>query len=175
MGERGEMASRATKITDAELSELQVRADMLAEEARRLRFADELSARLGQARGLEDLAVHLARLTFDATEGSDAVAYCRTDDHFRVASALGDTHEAQAIDDDTVSAVFQSGEAAERSSTSDDDSLMTWAIPLVVGERTVGVLVAENTQMPLCDARERSPPFPAAALLLHDVVRDARR
>jgi PAS domain S-box-containing protein len=167
------MASRAAKVTEQELNELRERADMLAEEAERLRLVDDLSAGLGHAQGLQDLAVELARLTLEATKGSNAVAYCRTDDHFRVATAAGNTHEAQAIDDEMVSAVFRSGEAAELPSMSDDAALMTWAIPLSWAERTVGVLVAENTRLPAHDAEERFGSFLRyAALLLHDGVRD---
>lgn len=168
-----DMASRATKITDEELSRLRQRADMFAEEAERLRYADDLSARIGRAQGLEGFAVELARLTLEATQGSNAVAYCRTDDHFRVAGASGNSHEAQVIDDPTVSAVFRSTESAELSPMSGDTSLSTWALPLVVGERTVGVLVAENTPMTVRDAQERFGSFfRYAALLLHDGVRN---
>jgi PAS domain S-box-containing protein len=167
------MASRATKITAREVDELRERADKLAEEAEQLRFADDLSARLGNARGPEDLAVRLAGLTLEATKGTNAVAYCRTDDHFWVASALGHAHEAQVVDDEKVRAVFESGEAAELLSTSDDPALMTWALPLVAGGRTAGVLVAENTQMGSCDARERFGSFfRYAAMLLREGVRD---
>jgi len=126
----------------------------------------------------------VARLVRDTVRASSVVIYYPINRQFRAVDALGETRTTDAIDDNTAREVFESGHPAPMASesqdmntrTSESPQAGTSAIPLVVGDETVGVLSLEDSPMSVGESQERLAAFLnfAALVLKSETDSDAR-
>jgi PAS domain S-box-containing protein len=157
-----EVSSKATRISDDEIRELQERAQALTKESEDLRLASELIARLGECVGVEDTMARLARLTLEAVCGARAAVWWRTDGQLLRVDALGSTRTPERIDSGLARAVFDGGRSAERASEG-HAALVSWGIPLTVAGAVVGVLEVEDASVALREVEGRLSTFVDAA------------
>lgn len=155
----------------------QDRARRLAEEKSYLQLVNELMSGMTELPGLQATLGGISKLILERIGGVDVSAYCWAGGELHYADAFGASGTLDSIDDPVVAAVFgpQSVGGAAREaaapSVSEPSDATSWAIPLMVGPRLIGVLRMDGLLITETEMRTRFQPFfHYAALVLKNEI-----
>ena len=166
-------------IPRIELETLQERARKLALEKSYLQLVNHLMNSLSTVPGLENTVEAMVRLILDNIGGSNVSIYYMIDSKIHYADVYGEKRILETVADDMVQRAFEGREFVEEVREFEDTKMMTpeftkasyWALPLMVGERMIGVLKMEGMLMAAAEVRTQLRPFfNYAALVLKNEI-----
>ena len=154
-------------IPREELDRLQERTRRLAQEKSYLQLVSDLMNSVTTVPGLENTVETIVRLILDNIGGSNVALYYWVDSRLHYADVYGKKRIVEAVDDEMVRKAFESGVFVEEVREFADTKMMTpeftkasyWALPLMVGERMIGVLKMEGMLMAAAEVRSLLQPF----------------
>jgi len=167
------------RMPKTELERLQERAQRLSMEKSYLQLVNNLMNNLSSMPGLENTVERIIRLILDSIGGANVAVYYLLDSRIHYADVYGEKKVLTSVDDGMVRSVFETGKFAEETKEFGDTMMMTpeftkassWAFPLVVGERLIGVLKMDGMLMAAGEVRTQLQPFfNYAALVLKNEI-----
>jgi len=168
-----------TDVPDQDLNQLHERVRRLAREKSTLQLVNDLMNDLSAESGLEQTLDKIVGLILENIGGSNVAIYYLVDTEIRCHDALGNKSVVKTVDDDMVRRVFEHGEFIEELHEFGDTAMTTpeftkassWALPLMVHERMIGVVKTEGMIITMAEARsELQPFFSYAALVLKNEI-----
>lgn len=168
-----------TSISVRELEQLQERLRRLAREKSNLQLVNNMMNSLSAESGLEKTVEKIAGLILENVGGSNVAIYYQIESKIHVIDVFGNKAALETVDDEMVRRVFASGEFIEEfrdfagtaMTTPEFTKASFWALPLKVGERTIGVLKMEGMIVSMAEVRcDLQPFFNYAALVLKSEI-----
>ncbi|HBD08898.1 MAG TPA: hypothetical protein DCZ69_11615 [Syntrophobacteraceae bacterium] len=166
-------------IPREELARLQERIRELAREKSYLQLVNDLMNRLSTVPGLEDTTQAILKGILDILGGTHIALYYLIDSKIHYADISGEKRILDAVHDDLVRKVFENGEfieeiqgiAGTQKGVAEINRASYWALPLMVGERMIGVLKMDGMLMAAAEVRGQLQPFfNCAALILRNEI-----
>jgi PAS domain S-box-containing protein len=166
-------------LSRQELAELREGARRLAREKSSLRLVNNLMKSLSGAPGLESAVEAIVKLVRDNVGDSHVALYYLVNSSIHYADARGEKKTLEAVDDEMVRWVFEhkvflddARRIADMAATTPAAAKASyWALPLIVGERVIGVLKVEGLPTPADEVLEEFQPFFTwAALVLRNEI-----
>lgn len=164
--------SETVTLTRAELTTLQGRVNALARENAHLKLINSMLTRLSSVSGLENVIEHILSILMETIGGSNLIVYCAIEGCWRSRDIYGTVRELAALDDPLVARAVQDG-CSLRSipEVNRATGFETWIFPLVLQQRTIGVVVMEGMQLADDNIHsELQPFFTYAALMLGNEI-----
>ncbi|MBI5820748.1 MAG: PAS domain S-box protein, partial [Verrucomicrobia bacterium] len=134
---------------------------------------------MNEVPGVENTAEAIVRLILDNLGGTNVAIYYQVGSRIHYTDVYGKRKELDAVDDTIVHAAFDRREFVEEVRDFADTRMMTsaftkasyWALPLMAGERLIGVLKMEGMLMSAAEIRSQLAPFfDYATLVLNNEI-----
>ena len=167
------------QITAQEWQNLKERAATLAKEKSYLQLVNDLMRSLSRVTGVDNTADSIIQIILETLGGSNVALYWRMSSSVFCSDACGRRSAETVIEDPMVAHAFTRQQFIEEEHDFADTHMLTpafakasyWALPLMVGNRLVGVIKMEGMLMTAVEMRlQLQPFFNYAALVLHNEI-----